>query len=146
MIWSIDCSYISVMISKFNDKNLVGIYWFSIFFLYSYCKRGDLTKKCRFGYSKPYFPVTFLDSEHRCTYKRDVGDVYVNNYSPYPLDDFRTSMDVQYNGVRYLQIKIWELKEDSTWKLVNESLCNLFIRFQDERENPFNQTTPLYRK
>ncbi|KAG1486971.1 hypothetical protein G6F45_012393 [Rhizopus arrhizus] len=72
----------------------------------NYCKRGDLTKKCRFGYSKPYFPVTFLDSEHRCTYKRDVGDVYVNNYSPYPLDDFRTSMDVQYNGVRYLQIKI----------------------------------------
>ncbi|KAG1047905.1 hypothetical protein G6F43_009674 [Rhizopus delemar] len=24
--------------------------------------------------------------------------MYVNNYSPYPLDDFRTSMDVQYNG------------------------------------------------
>jgi hypothetical protein len=30
--------------------------------------------------------------------------------------------------------------------IVNESLCNLFVRFQDERENPFNQTTPLYRK
>ena len=30
--------------------------------------------------------------------------------------------------------------------IVNEPLCNLFVRFQDERENPFNQTTPLYMK
>ncbi|KAG1487321.1 hypothetical protein G6F52_012811 [Rhizopus delemar] len=72
----------------------------------NYCKRGDPIKKCRFGYPKPYSPVTFLDSEHRCTYKRDVGDAYVNNYNPYLLAVFRTSMDIQYNdgpqAVRYL--------------------------------------------
>ncbi|EIE76301.1 hypothetical protein RO3G_01005 [Rhizopus delemar RA 99-880] len=60
----------------------------------NYCKRSDLTKKCSFEYPKPYFPVTFLDSEHRYTYKRDVGDEYVNNYNPYLLVVFRTSMDI----------------------------------------------------
>ncbi|KAG1050278.1 hypothetical protein G6F43_007437 [Rhizopus delemar] len=71
-----------------------------------YCKRGDPTKKCRFGYPKPYSPVTVLDPKHRCTDKRDVGDAYVSNYNPYLLAVFRTSMDIQYNdgpqAVRYL--------------------------------------------
>ncbi|KAG1461974.1 hypothetical protein G6F55_003251 [Rhizopus delemar] len=44
--------------------------------------------------------------ESRCTYKRDVGDTYVNNYNPYLLAVFRTSMDIQYDDgpqtVRYL--------------------------------------------
>lgn len=78
----------------------------TICFHNSYCKRGDPTKKCRFGYPKPYSPATILDSEQRCTYKRDVGDAYVNNYNPYLLAVFRTSMDIQYNdgpqAVRYL--------------------------------------------
>ncbi|KAG2191493.1 hypothetical protein INT47_013068 [Mucor saturninus] len=71
----------------------------------NYCKRGDPTKKCRFGYPKPYAPSTELDTEHRCIYKRDVGDAYVNNYNPYLLSVFRTGMDIQYNdgpqAVRY---------------------------------------------
>ncbi|KAG1059719.1 hypothetical protein G6F63_012548 [Rhizopus arrhizus] len=37
---------------------------------------------------------------------QDVGDAYVNNYNPYLLAVFRTSMDIQYNdgpqAVRYL--------------------------------------------
>ena len=39
-------------------------------------------------------------------YKRDVGDASVNNYNPYLLATFRTSMDIQYingpQGIRYL--------------------------------------------
>ena len=72
----------------------------------SYCKRGDPTNKCRFGYLKPVVPATSLDSDSRCVYKRDVGDAYVNNYNPYLLATFRTSMDIQYSdgpqAVRYL--------------------------------------------
>lgn len=39
-------------------------------------------------------------------YKRDVGDAYINNYNPFLLAAFETSMDIQYNdgpqAVRYL--------------------------------------------
>lgn len=73
---------------------------------FSYCKRGDPLRKCRFGFPKPYAPETEMDADHRCTYRRDVGDGMVNNYNPYLLATFRTSMDIQYNdgpqAVRYL--------------------------------------------
>lgn len=63
-------------------------------------------RKCRFGFPKPYAPETEMDADHRCTYRRDVGDGMVNNYNPYLLATFRTSMDIQYNdgpqAVRYL--------------------------------------------
>ncbi|KAG2210441.1 hypothetical protein INT47_002383 [Mucor saturninus] len=72
----------------------------------NYCKRGNPKRKCRFGFPKPFVPETEYDKEGHCMYKRDVVDGMVNNYNPYMLAVFRTSMDIQYNAgpqvVRYL--------------------------------------------
>ena len=47
-----------------------------------------------------------IEDNSNVIYKRDVGDAQVNNYNPYLLATFRTSMDIQYNNgpqaVRYL--------------------------------------------
>jgi hypothetical protein len=63
-------------------------------------------RKCRFGFPKPFSGTTHLDSQARCVYKRGVQDAMLNNYNPYLLAVWRTSMDIQYNdgpqAVRYL--------------------------------------------
>lgn len=73
---------------------------------YSYCKKGDPNRTCRFKFPKPYSPVTEKIDDDHYVYKRDVTDCNVNNYNPYLLATFRTSMDIQYNNgaqaVRYL--------------------------------------------
>lgn len=98
----------------------------------SYCKRGDPTKKYRFGYPKPYAPATVLDPEHRCTYQRDVGDAYVNNYNPYLLAVFRTFMDIQYNdgpeAVRYLANYL--AKDDDEAKILLKCRIKAIIKEQ----------------
>lgn len=47
-----------------------------------------------------------MDPQGRCVYKRGVQDAMLNNYNPYLLAVWRTSMDIQYNdgpqAVRYL--------------------------------------------
>lgn len=51
-------------------------------------------------------PVTYMDANQSCTYRHLGNDGWVNNYNPYLLATFRTSMDIQYNNgpqaVRYL--------------------------------------------
>jgi len=47
-----------------------------------------------------------MDGKSRCVYKRSADDEFINNYNPYILAVFQTSMDLQYNdgpqAVRYL--------------------------------------------
>lgn len=108
---------------QYHKKKYVYLFVF-IFKNDSYCRRGDANRKCRFGFPKPYTPVTVLEEDQRCVYKRGVADAMVNNYNPYLLSVFRTSMDIQYNcgpqAVRYLAKYL--AKDDYQTKVMLKSI------------------------
>ena len=98
-----------------------------------YCKNGDPTADCRFGYQKAH-QTSFIEND-KSFYKRGFRDQNVNTYCPFLLSMFKCNMNIQVNtgcaAMHYLAKYLTKAEQDTDFSVVPNSFRPQQVDIQD---------------